>query len=171
LQAAAAQMQQRQRDNANLGLGAAQIAAASNNCIQCGAAVSPGVDRLTTRDGGGPYCPNCWAHTWIAHKFRNIDDGPACSMGVRFTDPEWRAIQKAIWDTMIDIGGKLGRFPRGPGELDVILGAFKFSQVCRTCGGNIPYALSTSDLKIAGVNQPWPPNRALPWAQPQLAGR
>lgn len=136
----------------------------TNNCIACGTPVTPGVDRLTTREGAGPFCPSCWAHTWIPHTLRNIEGGPPCSMGVRFTDPEWRAIQKAIRETVIDIGGRTGRFPKSE-EMDVVLGAFRFSQVCRTCGSDVAYTLDSNDIKIPGVNQPWPPGVAPPWAR------
>lgn len=160
--AAAQQVQQMQQQGL---AGNAPVQASAGACISCGTPVTPKVDRLFTRDGKGPFCPNCWAHAWIPHKFRNIDNGPACNMGVRFTDPEWRAIQTAILDTMKIVGGRTGRFPT-PQEMDVILGEFKFSQVCATCKGDIAYALDSNDIKIAGVTpgKPWPQDRPVPWA-------
>jgi hypothetical protein len=139
------------------------VQAGTAACLSCGTKVTPRVDALTKENGEGPFCPNCWAQTWISHKYRGIDGGPPCSMGVRFKDSEWRQIQTQILGTMRDVGARTGRFPT-PGEMDVVLGQFKFSQVCTTCKGNIAYALDSNDLKIAGINQPWPAGRPVPWA-------
>lgn len=146
-----------------------QPAIGTLGCIKCGTSVTPRVDAMTTRDGEGPMCKNCWAHIWVSHGLRGITSEragdtavPSCTMGVRFDKAEMRVIQEAIHGLTVDIGRARGRFPT-PDEMNAVLGEMKFSQVCKTCGTDVKYALDSRDFAIAGVTAPWPQNKPLPW--------
>lgn len=130
-------------------------------CNECGTGLIAGYDAMGNPDGIGSLCKNCWADMWVPHPHGNVAGlgSNTCTMGVRWTQQEWQAIQGLAFEAINRTGAALGRqatsndYSSIKAALDPVLGThFKRSMKCTSCHSDVTFSPTADDIPMAGIN-------------------